>query len=488
MARQETTEDGQSYSSHKISLIREMSTRAGNVLNKDEDFVNILFEIVKDRHSDDDRKFVLKRSGTTSYIPSVDNSEVRGQFYWIDSSKFFYAVGRDVYIYNTVSGVSTTLSNVFTTTTGDVGFTEYLYDDNTVVVIATDGTTLVQISNSNVVTPCTDPDLPIHQPYPVFTDGYLLLVKKDTSDIYNSDLNNPLSWTPGDFISAEMSPDLLLRIGKVNNYVIAMGTESVEYFWDAGNPTGSPFSRNDSPIKVNTYLGGLSMYGNNVFYIGKNSSGQPSVFMLQDFKLEELASPSIIRFLSLVTENTSTWRTNVVAMQGHTLLILSAGIRNYVYDLDEKLWGRFSYQDTERFNIKYATRITTNTSSYTVFSFKDSNSQIFRFDDTIMQDAGVNYSCQVVTEQSNFGTLNRKTMSRWSLYADRTPADTNLEVYWTDDDFQTYHGPRLVNLNQDLQSCYILGSFRQRAFKLRYTGPYIMRLQAIEVDINKGIS
>ena len=488
MARPQSTENAESYQTHTISLIREMSTRAGDIYNKDEDFVNILFEIVRDKNASDERQFLLKRSGTASLVSSVSSNEIRGLFYWEDTSKIFYSVGNSIYIYNVSTGSSTTLSGVFTTTIGDVGFTEYLYDNNTVVVIATDGTTLLQIDSTNTVTTCTDPDLPAHQPYPVFTDGYLLLVKINTSDIYNSDLNNPLAWTPGNFISAEMSPDLLRRICKVNNYVVALGTESVEYFWDAGNASGSPFNRNDSPVKINSYLGGLSQYGNDVYYIGKNSSGQPSVFMLKDFKIDDLGSPSITRYLSLVTEDISTWRTNVVSMQGHTVLVLSAGSKNYTYDLDEKLWGRFSYQNTDQFNIKYSARVTTSISNYTVFCFKTASATIFKFDDTLMQDSGANYTCQIITEQSNFGTLNRKTMPRFGFYADRTPADSNMSIYWTDDDFQSYSGPRLINMNQDLQSTYVLGSFRQRAFKLQYTGPYILRLQRIEVDINKGTS
>lgn len=488
MARPQQTEDGQSYETHKVSLIREISTRAGNIFNKDEDFVNILFEIVRDKNASDDRKFLTKRSGVSSLISSISANEVRGLFFWEDAGKLFYSVDKNIYVYNVATTVTTTLSNVFSTTTGDVGFTEYLYDNNTVVVVATDGTTLLQVDNLNVVTTCTDPDLPLHQPYPVFIDGYVLVVKAGTADIYNSDLNNPLAWTPGNFISAEMSPDLLKRICKVNNYVVALGTESLEYFWDAGNATGSPFSRNESPIKINSYLGGLCQYGNDVYYIGKNSSGQPSVFLLRDFKMEDIGTPSLVRYLTLVSESAATWRVNVLAMQGHNLVILSAGTKNYVYDIDEKLWGRFAYQATDQFDIKFAVRITTNTVNYSIFCFKTASSEIFRFDDTLMQDAGVNYSCQMITEQSNFGSLNRKTMPRFALYADRTPANSNITLYWTDDDFQTYEGPRSINMNQDLQSTYGLGSFRQRAFKLVYTGPYILRLQSIEVDVNKGIS
>lgn len=488
MSKRADTEDGQSYQRHTIQIVREMSTRAGNIFNKDEDFVNVVFEIVKDKRASDSRDFVLKRSGSALQIPSVASSEVRGVIFWEDQGKYLYCVGTNIYVYTVATNTTATLSGVFATTSGDVGFTEYLYDTNNVVIVATDGTKLVTIDSSNTVTPCVDADMPQHLPYPVFIDGYILVVKVNTADIYNSDLNNPLSWTPGNFISAEMSPDLLKRLCKVNNYVVALGTESAEYFYDAGNATGSPLSRNDSPIKINTYLGGVSQFGNDVFYIGKTMGGHPGVFQLKDFKIEELSTPSIVRYLTLVTESNTTWRTNVIPMQGHTLLLVSAGQRSFVFDLEEKLWGRFAYQGTELMDLKYVTKVTTDTINLAYFCFKNSDSAIYKFDDTLATDNGVNFTFQTITEQSNFGSLNRKTMSKFALYADRTPNDSNLQVYWTDDDFQHWQGPKSINMNQDLQSTYVMGSFRQRAFKLQYTGPYILRLQYIEVDINMGVS
>ena len=85
--------------------------------------------------------------------------------------------------------MSVTLSNPFSTTSGIVGFCLFLYDDNTSAVIATDGTTLIKIDSSNVVTTCVDADMPVHIPNPIFLDGYLFVAKADSADIYNSNLN-----------------------------------------------------------------------------------------------------------------------------------------------------------------------------------------------------------------------------------------------------------------------------------------------------------
>lgn len=482
-------DNGTSYHKYDVTLTREISTRSGNVYNKDEDFINTIFEFVREKEAEDSRTFIIKRSGVGSLVASQIANDTRGMLFWEDQTKLYYAAAGNIYIYNTVTNILVTLSSVFSTTTGEVGFTEYLFDTNVTTILATDGTTLIQIAADNSFTVCADADLPVpHIPCPVFIDGYLLLVKSGTADIYNSDLNDPFAWTPGNFISAEMSPDLLVKLGKVNNYLIAFGTESAEYFWDAGNATGSPFSRNDSPIKINAYLGGLCLYGNSVYYIGKNVSGQPSVFSLKDFSIDELASESVVRYLNFVTTDPSTWRTSVLACQGHTLLLVNAGSRSYVYDMETKLWGRFSYQQTDIMPVSYSVRAKSSTNRNSVFCMSGYNSEIFYLDDGLMQDKGINYTVQVITEQSNFGTLDRKTMPRFAFYADRTPANSNIQIYWTDDDFQSWEGPRDINMNQDLQSTYNLGSFRQRAFKLLYTDQYILRLQKIEVNVNKGIS
>jgi len=65
-----------------------------------------------------------------------------------------------------------------------------------------------------------------HVPAPVFMDGFLFLAKAGTQDVYNSNLDDPLNWTPGDFFTAEMYPDRIVSLSKNNNYLYAIGTNS----------------------------------------------------------------------------------------------------------------------------------------------------------------------------------------------------------------------------------------------------------------------
>lgn len=489
MAISEQIAERGSYQTHRIQFIREISRRTGTTVGKDEDFVNVVLETVKNKNLNDNRQFVMKRAGSGKLLDSVAAAEVRGMFYWDDQDKLFYAVNNNVYVYSFVTATTTTLAGVLSTTSGEVGFCEYLYDTNSVVVVVTDGTTLLQVDSSNTVTTCTDPDLPSpHLPFPVFIDGYLFLVKANSADVYNSDLNNPMAWTPGNFISAEMRGDLVIRIAVLNNYLIVFGTESIEYFWDAGNSSGSPMQRNDTPIKINKYIGAYAQYGNDIMFVGENEFGQPEVYKLKDFKIEEIGSYTVSRYLNLVNESSANWKAGIISSQGHSYYVLSVGSYTYVCQLDKNVWVRWAFQQSIGFSICSSARATTNTTRRSCFAFKGSDSTIFYMSDSLYQDNGINFTCTVITEAMDFGNMNRKIMARLSFVGDRPSGNSNVIISWSDDDYQTFSNTRSVDLNQDLPSTYRLGSFRQRCLKIEYTDNFPFRLQMFEVDINKGIS
>lgn len=477
-------------STQRVKLTREINARDGGALGKDEDLINVFVEPIRNRAAEDNRQFVVKRAGTQRVIDSVAASPVRGMFFWEDTNKIFYAVSNDIYVNNVETGATATISNPFSTTSGEVGFCLYLYDNGTSVVCATDGDTLITISSSNVVTTVTDPDLPTpHLPTPVFLDGYLFVVEADTASIYNSDLNDPTAWTAGNVINAELEGDDIIRIAKLNNYLLAFGSNSVEYFWDAAEVTGSPLNRNDTPIKLNTYLAGFSQYGNRIFYIGVNEGGQPDIYMLSDFKIEELGSPTVSRYLNSANTDISTWTGGVVSCKGHTFYVVNAGDeRTYVMDLDTKLWARWAYRATDTYPVTNSLHVYNDTNAYCYFTLGTSDSAIYKLTDDVYQDASVDFTCTIVTEASDFGTLNRKTMRRLAFIGDRPSVDRDINIQWSDDDYQTYSTARAVNLNQDLPCTYNLGWFRQRNFKLTYTANSNLRLQELEVEINKGRS
>jgi hypothetical protein len=479
------------YSADRVLLFREMAIRDGSTAGKDEDYLNVTIESVKKTDVGDKRKFILKRSGTAQILASVASTPIRGMFFWPDQSKLLYCVGRNVYVVNVNTLSSTTLVNVFASSSGVVGFCEFLYANGDVKICATDGTAvngLVTIDAANTVVACADADLPTHIPSPVFLDGYLFLARSNTAEVWNSLVDNPLSWNPTTFITTEMEADKVTQIIKLNNYLLAFGKETIEYFWDAANAApDSPLQRNDTPIKLTSYIGGAAVYGNKVFFLGSDAGGQPDVFMLKDFKCESIGTPSISRYLSSATDGTVNWAGNIISAQGHTYYIVTAGAsKTFIYDVDTNLWMRWAYQGQSTFDLAQACLVTTSTNATTYFALAANSSAIYYFDKDLYQDSGTNFTCTVVTENNDFDTMNRKNMSRLTIVGDRTPIDANMLLSWSDDDYQTFSTARSINLNQDLASTYQLGSFRQRVFKLQFTANTLMRIQDLEVNINKG--
>jgi hypothetical protein len=475
-----------SYSSHRIPLLQEIQWRDSGLADKDEDIVNFHFTAVGKFSEKDDRKLLMKRAGTEQKIASVFAGTVRGMHFWADQSKLMYAVDNDLYVVNVNTLASTTLANWCATTSGEVGFTEFLYSTGISKVVVTDGTTLITVDSANTVD-TAGPGFPTpHLPNPVFLDGYLFLVKTSTADIYNSTLDLPLVYV-GDLINAEIEGDFVSRIAKVNNYLVAFGTRSIEFFWDAGNPTGSPLNRNDTPVKYNNFFGGLAQLGNNIFFIGQDLNGRTDVFVLTDFSIKPLGTPTITRYLNATTDGPTTWSGTVLSYLGNSFYLLRAGTtKTWLCNLGTGHWTRIAYQATSTFNMTHAVKVITSTNTFTWFALSGATSAIYGFNDTLFQDSGTNYTCTIRTPTNDFGTLNRKTMSRLAFNCDRPNTTSLINVSWSDDDYQVFSTPVAIELDQDIACTYRLGSFRQRSFKITYTDNFALRISDIEVDINKG--
>lgn len=476
------------YSSEQIDLTREIVSRQGG-LDKDEDYLNVFIEDIRSKSANDQRSFIMKRAGSTNLLPSVSSGAIRGSAYWEDQQKLFYAVGSNIFVYNFATSTATILTPSPWTSSGTVGFAEYIYDSGVTAMIVSDGTTLLQISTTNTITYCVDADLPTpHDPNILFIDGYILAVKVGTGDIYNSDNDAPLSWTPGNFIDAEIEADTVLRLFKVSNYIVAAGKETLEYFWDAAIATGSPFQRNDTPVKRISFLAGAAQEQNTTYFIGKELNSDYQIYKLYDFKCEPVGTPMMSRYLNTLGTDYSTWVGSVVAFQGHRFYVVAAGTKTYAMDLDTGLWTRFAYQTNTNFNIVRAHGFRTSTGNSTIFALGDGTSAWYQFNETLYQDNGFGFNCVIITDTNDFGTMNRKNMHRLTFYADQPPVNVNMLVQWSDDDYQTYNTGVTINMNSELPCVRQLGNFRQRAFKFTFSANSLLRIQGLVADINKGSS
>lgn len=445
--------------------------------------LNGFYDLLKERATQENDYMWVKRDGTTEYPYSLPGTDIRGMFFWEEQDKLLLAYDTDIDIVTASTGVFQASVTPFATTTGEVGFSEFYYDDGSVKIVVSDGVKLATIDSSNTLVIGSDPDQPATMsPFPVYLDGYLFVTKAGTSDIYNSNLNDPLVFTPGDFITAEMLPDELLRIARLNNYIVALGTASIEYFWDAANASGSPLQRNDTPLKQVGYLGGLVNHANRVYFVAQTANTEPEVMMLEDFKIVSLDNPPLRRYIQPYTS----FNAAIISMGGHDFYVLSVGDITYMMDLDTRIWTRLAFQQDTTFPIKYAVNLPITGAGNVSLCVVDDNANLYYFNPTEYDDEGVNFTWTLQTNSETFDTLHEKYMSRLIVFADRPTSTANLDIQISDDDYQTYSSVRSVNLNQEFPCLQRLGRFRRRAFKLSMTANVPGRLHHLEVDFNIG--
>jgi len=468
------------YQTKDVKLIWSLDNREAT-LTKDFISLNGFYELTKSPATKDDTYSFVKREGITPYMYTLADSNIRGTYYWEDQDKLFIAYDDKIAIVVGSTGVLSTTVTPFTTTTGDVGFTEFYYDDGSSKVVAGDGAKLITIDSANTVVTSADADLPTpFEPHILFLDGYLFMIKDGTSDIYNSELNNPLSWVPGDFITAEMLPDTLIRISRLSNYLIAFGSASVEYFFDAGNASGSPLQRNDTPVKSVGYLNGFATHANKIYFIGQSATTSPELYVLEDFKIDVVENPMLRRYIQKDTEFTA----SIVSNGGHTFYVLTLTGVTFALDTDSKVWVRWGYQSESTLPIAFSTIIPIDGSGHcSVFALEGKDGMFF-FNPAVYQDSSTNFPVVCQTPKQRFDSMHEKFMSRLIVLADRTTG--NLDVSWSDDDYATYTTARTVDLSLKQPKLDRLGAFVARAFKFSFTNNSALKIDMVEVDYNIG--
>jgi len=445
---------------------------------KDQRLVNWMPEKTEGPEKQNQQWWLRTRPGLDT-LYTLGSGTPRGIYYWdVPSPGVLSVVGASVYINNT-------FLYTLSTSTGDVGFVEFVNDVGTRTLILVDGTYgYIFTANNTAPTVITDVDFPNpHIPTPIVIDGYLFLAKPNTQDVYNSDLNDPSSWTSGDFISAEMYPDTIQGLTRNNNYIYAVGTNSIELLYDAANASGSPLARHDSAVQQfgTPCIRTVVSTDTDVIMVGEMGRGGRSVWTIDGFKETEIAAPAIRFVLDQEGTNITNASAYCVKVAGQKLYVLNLTSRTFVYSLDSKLWfeWNFTYRpyDATDSNIGYP---------YVIVSAA-TNVVIATMTDLVAQDLGTAITCTITTSKLDFDTSDRKRMDLLVLLGD-TPNTSGLsvQVQWSDDDYQTWSSATSLSLNPIFAGIFRLGMFRRRALKFTYTQPYLLRLEGMEITINKG--
>lgn len=154
-----------------------------------------------------------------------------------------------------------------------------------------DGTTMTQV---------TDSDYPAATvPGVVYLDG-TIYVMDSQGIIYGSDVDDPTSWDALNFISANSEADSAVVLARQLNYVAAFKQTSTEFFYDAGNPIGSPLGKVlNALLEIGcASAGSLGFSDNTIYFMANSRQKGRSIMKLEGYTPKVISNPYIDRILN----------------------------------------------------------------------------------------------------------------------------------------------------------------------------------------------
>jgi hypothetical protein len=441
---------------------------------------------LKKRPGLDATAYSLTKVTATDPVRGSYNDVVQNAFYWVVLNK----------LYRLKPDTSPTPSLIATlnTSTGYVGFTSYLKSTGTRYVVLSDGTDIwIHDYVGASCTRVTDGDMPTpHQPYPIYQDGYLYVIKTGTADLYNSNADDPFAWTPGDFITCELNSDLALRPIKAKNYIVVMGYKSIEYFYDAANPSGSPLSRNESPFRAIGYVTGCCDIGDTTYFVGQDNRQNLAVYQLNSFKVERVSNSVVDSTLQAVSasDNAKGQATLAIdgmciSVDGHTFYVVKTPYTTWAFDIEEKFWYEWKQSNGGALAIEAAWAMF-NGAQYVAIT---GQSTISLLSPNVYQDFGVDFTVRYTTDNFNAEGMNWKSCHRVMIIADQhdDSGSSYIDVSYSDKDWAD-GGTTARQINLFSQSPFLKqwGRFRQRSWRFEYTDNYPLRMSAVLLDLNMG--
>lgn len=499
-----------------VPLLYKWDSRDDSTHGYDTQMKNALVEMIGEEYFQ-----VMKRDGTEIVATNFNiPGPIIGLYYWdrtiqaANGGRFMvvvYVGPGNTAVYVIFRVTSSPFVNVGSgalggTISGDefISFQEFLYQNgktDLLININATGGSISKITGDTFL--ATNIVCPINGRSITYLDGYLFGTNQQA--IFNSALNDPTTWPPSNFLAADSYADNIERLARVGPYLVAFGTESIQYFYDAANPTGSPISANVGATKHIGYLGGFASMGDDNYFVGQSANGAPSLYKLNGLRVDEVASMPFARMWISQANKLSSLGVNtdgaLLTLNGHSCYYVRTAStsfpfpgpgpapvgESYIYDLSTGLWSRLGYQALDYYLIKTYVQlpgpIGTAIMTYTA---RLGSTDITRFSPTIYQDNGTNFEVKFRTKPYDFGTLRLKFGSRLMVSGDQTSSSSLASVSWSDDDYKTTSTPRRVDMQYAYQQLYALGSFRKRSFTLTYTDNFPMRWKTIELDYDQG--
>lgn len=320
----------------------------------------------------------------------------------------------------------------------------------------------------------------------VYMDGYLFTL--DTyCQIWNCEVDDPTTWNPTKYITAQMQNGSGVGLGRQNNVLVCFSDINIQTFYDAANSTGSPLTNIEQTMHQVGCASqdSISHVEDDVYFVGNGGTGGFSVWKLSGTAdLKDIGDPQINRIINLEGSNLSSATGFLLRTGGHVFYVLKliGANRTFVYDPDIDMW--LEWEAAAGDAAWPVTNIAQQTGGALV---QDSaNGWIYNISTSTYQDNGSNFTVLARTSRVDFDTLHRKYCSRLDLIGDKQASTANVSIQYSDDDYNTLSTARTFDMSQTRTFGTQWGNFRRRSWQASYAGALPIRWVGIEIDVQIG--
>ena len=402
------------------------------------------------------------------------------------STRFFTTIGTQI-----GSGIPDTnncLSVEETDISGTGTLTAMLPDATTSTVelwTFAEGGSWAQVTSAPIAT-TSSPICPAHG----HMDGYTFVMRED-GRLYHSDLNTVSSWTAANFITANSYADNGVGCARYRNLVVGFGDYSLEFFYNAGNATGSVLSRIENATlrigairNAKTRGTAIRSIGNTIYWLGVDAdTGARHVYRLNGMREEKVSTPAIDKMLSQGAINSILGSFNMLG-QSH-IAFGGSTTTAVIFTPDTKFWWYYTTGGAMQIAAFLSASGLIGPDDTTSYFTSAAHANIFTIDPNLplWQDASSSYSLTVQTDNVDLGTRKKKFWKSASLIGDE--ATSTFTLSYSDDDYVTSTAALSVAANGKLTR---LGSSRRRSWIWSHTASTAARVQAMEYEYEEGAS
>jgi hypothetical protein len=318
-------------------------------------------------------------------------------------------------------------------------------------------------------------------------DGFIF-IGTSTGRIYNSDLNSITSWTSTGWIDVNMKADSSIALAKIKNQVVALGRTHIEFFYNAGNPSGSPLGRTEQAmISIGSAsTDNIVSFRDRVFFIGQDVGPETcGVWVIDGFNASRISSIPLTRMISQAdaTLNAEDVTLSAFEHQGKQFVYFGMGnsstlVADYLYCMESKEWVEAGYPYLMKFS-EGLNAIALNSTSGIIYT-------ALPLTPTYQDVGSAAYTATIQTSSVDWDTSLRKTDRDVVLVCDQQSSGTaTLET--SDDDYTTWTTRGTFDLTQHRPKISRAGSYKgRRAYRITHSANTPFRCEALEIEVDVG--